>query len=113
MSAESVAAFVQFACGVLVFAIGAATAWVSTNAIKRVSGMVIVIAGALTALSALGAGPDILLAAIAAGLAYLAIGAAIAVRLQEAYDGVETPEIDAADTREDARADADASETGP
>jgi hypothetical protein len=111
MSAAIAAAMAQFACGVFVFAIGAAAAWVSSNAVKRVSGVIIVIAGALIALSALGAGPDILLAAIAAGLAYLAIGAAIAVRLQEAYDGVEIPDIDAADAREDARADA-AGETG-
>ena len=77
--------------------IGAATAWRSANATKRLAGLLIASLGALLALAALRAPEAALIAGVAATFAQLLIGAALLVRLQEAYGGVEAADIDAAD----------------
>lgn len=85
------------ALGVAIVLIGAVTAWTSVNAVKRLGGLVIAQLGAVLTLAALGAPHGLLLAAITIGVAVLVIGAALIVRLQEAYSGVELAEIDLAD----------------
>jgi hypothetical protein len=74
---------------------GAATALIGQNAIKRLVGLTLAGLGALVAL-ALWA-PQAVMAGAAILFAQVAIGAALAVRLQEAYGAIETREIDAAD----------------
>ena len=86
-----------FAAAVVLLLIGAATAWRSAHAAKRLAGLLIAEIGALLALAALHAPEAALIAGVAAAFAQLALGASILVRLQEAYGGVESPDIDAAD----------------
>lgn len=85
-----------FLVGVALLIVGAGCAWLSANAVKRVIGVVLALFGALLTLGALGAG-DAGVAGLAAGFAYLALGAALVVRLQEDYGGVEIPAHDSAD----------------
>lgn len=99
LSFESVLA--AFACALMI--IGAASALMLTNAIKRLAGLVIAGFGALAALAALGAPGGALVAGVAVLFAQTAMGAAILVRLQESYGSVAATEIDAADTEDDAR----------
>lgn len=83
--------------------IGAATALLFPNVIKRVAGLVIAGLGVAGALALLGAPEGALIVGVAVIFAYAAIGAAIAVRLQEAYGSVETPDIDTADAENEAQ----------
>lgn len=83
--------------------IGAATALLFSNVIKRVAGLLIAGFGALGALAVLGAPDGALVVGVAILFAYTATGAAIVVRLQEAYGSVETLEIDAADAEREAQ----------
>lgn len=77
--------------------LGAAVAWAAPNATKRVAGILVAHFGAVLALGAVGAPLSIMSAGVAIALAQCAIGAAIVVRLQEAYGAVEGRDIDAAD----------------
>ncbi|WP_395645350.1 hypothetical protein [Terricaulis sp.] len=81
---------------------GAVTAWTSTNVAKRVAGISVALTAALIALAVLGAPAALLVAAAGVAFAHLVVGAALLVRLQESYGGVETPEFDAADAQSDA-----------
>ncbi|MGE3142346.1 MAG: hypothetical protein AB7L65_03415 [Hyphomonadaceae bacterium] len=80
-------------------AIAAATAWASANVIKRLAALFLAQIGAGLAALALGGPAQIALAALAAALASLTIGAAIAVRMQEAYRSIDSDDIDEADHR--------------
>ncbi|MGE0663366.1 MAG: NADH-quinone oxidoreductase subunit K [Hyphomonadaceae bacterium] len=80
---------------------GAASALMSSNAIKRLAGVTVSGFGVLVAL-ALWA-PQVLMAAVAIMFAQLAVGAAIIVRLQETYGSVEVREIDALDAAAEPR----------
>lgn len=82
---------------------GAATAWTSPNVVKRLAGVMIALLGAIMGLAALGAPNGVLVGGVAAAFGYVAVGAALSVRLQEAYGAVETPEIDAADEEDEPR----------
>jgi len=82
---------------------GAVAAWTSPNAIKRLASVLIASFGAMMGLAALAAPTGVLVAGVAVAFAYLAIGAALIVRLQEGYSAVETPEIDAADEADEPR----------
>jgi hypothetical protein len=86
--------------------IGATGAIVAPNIIKRSAGLLISGFGALAGLAALGAPSGAMLAGVAVLFAQTALGAAIAVRLQEGYGSVEAPEVDAADGEDDARGQA-------
>ncbi len=77
--------------------LGAAVAWAAANATKRVAAIVVAHVGAVLALGALGAPPALLIAGVAIALAQCVFGAAIVVRLQEAYGAIEAGEIDGAD----------------
>lgn len=81
---------------------GAVAAWVSANALKRIAGGVISFAGALLAGAALGAPVELLIAGLAAAFAFVALGVAVAVRLQEGYGAIEAPELDQADAQDEA-----------
>lgn len=83
--------------------LGAAAALILPNAIKRVAGLTLAGFGAVGALAVLGAPEGAVLAGVAVTFAYTAIGAAIAVRLQESYGSLEAGEIDAADAGDDAQ----------
>ncbi|HEX8901257.1 MAG TPA: hypothetical protein VF769_08520 [Vitreimonas sp.] len=85
------------AVAVALLMLGAVTAWTSANVIKRVVGVVLACLGALGGLAALGAPHAVLVLGAGAALAQLAMGVALAVRLQEAYGGVEAAEFDQAD----------------
>jgi hypothetical protein len=80
---------------------GSFAAWASANAAKRLAAIAVALIGALLAAAALNAPAALLVTGAAAGFAYLAVGAAVVVRLQESYGGIETPQIDAEDARED------------
>jgi hypothetical protein len=82
---------------VVLLAIGATAAWASNNATKRLAALLVAQIGALIAWAALGAPLVGLVAGIAMAFAQLAVGAAVLVRLQEAYGTVEVADLDAAD----------------
>lgn len=83
-----------FAGAAALLLIGAATASASSNVVKRILGLAVAGLGALLALAALGAPPAALLSGVVVLLATLALGAALTVRLQEAYGGVEAHAFD-------------------
>lgn len=80
---------------------GSVTAWAATNTAKRVVGVLIVLAAALVAMAAIGAPTSAFVIAVVLAFGYCALGAAILVRLQEAYGTIEAREIDAADDRDE------------
>lgn len=95
--------FALFAAALALVAIGATTAWTSSNLIKRVVGLMLAQFGAALAALALGAAQGLAFAAIAAALGGALLGAAFWVRAQEAYRSVEGDEIDAADRQSEER----------
>ncbi len=97
MSGASASMLAPFAAGVLILLVGAVSASTSPNALHRVAGVLAAICGSLLSLAALGMGQDVLLAGAAVALAQVIVGVALAVRLQEAYGGIEVDDIDAAD----------------
>lgn len=78
---------------------GAALAWTSSLALKRVLGLMIMFLGALLVLGALGAPAGALVLAVVLALATAVLGFALSVRIQEAYGASALDEV--------ARADAD------
>jgi hypothetical protein len=101
MSADLFVARALVAVAVMLTMCGVFAAWVSANVIKRVAALTVALLGALLGAAALGAPVALLIAGAAAGFAQLAVGAAIAVRLQESYGTAETPDINAADASDD------------
>lgn len=97
MSADLLAERLELTVAVALLILGAITAWTSANVVKRLVGLVLAQLGALISLAALHAPDGALLAAIALAAAQLIVGAALVVRLQEAYGGLEVPDFDAAD----------------
>jgi hypothetical protein len=77
--------------------LGALVAWLAANGVKKLAGVLIASFGALAALAALAAPREALAAGAVVLVAEAILGAVLLVRLQEAYGGVETPAIDAAD----------------
>lgn len=91
------------ASAVALLVVGATGALVLGNVIKRLVALLIAGFGALAALAALGAPNGALLAGVVVLFAQTALGAAIAVRLQEEYGTIEAPDVDAADRDDDAQ----------
>lgn len=77
--------------------IGVGMAWTSANTAKRLAGLLIAALAAVLGLAALGAPQSAMIAGLALAFAHLLAGAALIVRLQEAYGGVEAADFDAAD----------------
>jgi len=89
------AALALVLCGVFV-------GWTAGNAAKRTAAHALAVLGAVMAGAAIGAPIELLVAAVAIGLGYLLVGAALVVRLQEEYASVEVADIDKADASDDA-----------
>lgn len=89
------------AAAVALLMIGAVGAWTAANGVKRIVGIVIALTGAVLGCAGLMAPQGAAVAGVAVGFAYVIVAVAVLVRLQEAYGGVETPEID----REEAEAE--------
>jgi hypothetical protein len=86
--------------GAMVLA-GVTTALSAASVTKRLIGLCVALIAALLAAAAAGAPTGLIVGGVALVLAYGAIGAALLVRLQEAYATSETSEVDAADTEAD------------
>lgn len=87
----------QLVAAIALLLIGVATAWASANTAKRLAGLLIAQIGAMLGLAVLGAPQGAIIAGVALAFALMLVGAALIVRLQEAYGGVEAAEFDAAD----------------
>ncbi|HYD89160.1 MAG TPA: hypothetical protein VEA80_16905 [Vitreimonas sp.] len=101
MAADVLILRIAFGLSLALLIGGAAAAWVSDNALKRIAGGVVAALGALSALAALGAPAALSIAGAAVLFAHVAFGAALAVRLQESYGAVEAPELDRADSADE------------
>lgn len=97
MGPEQLAEALTLAVAAALMMAGAAVAWTPGAAAKRVGGVLIALIAAMAALAAIGAPSNAFLTAVAIAFGYCALGAALTVRLQEAYASTETREIDAAD----------------
>lgn len=100
---NALAFVLTLALSVALLAGGAVAAFASANALKKVAGTLIALAGAATALAALQAPSLAVIAAVAIAFAYAVVGVAVVVRVQEAYGDIESDEIDAADRRDEPR----------
>ncbi|MES1156200.1 MAG: hypothetical protein ABUL73_00350 [Alphaproteobacteria bacterium] len=89
-----------FAAVVALLTIGAIVAWTAANMVKRLAGVIVAELAALVGAAVLGVGNEAI-AGAALVLASTMIGAAIIVRLQESYGGVEAVEIDRADAADE------------
>lgn len=95
--ADPIVARLLLALAVAMLMLGVVTAWASGNVIKRLIGVAVAMLGAIVALGALAAPQSFVIVAAAAVFAQLVLGAALIVRLQEDYGGVEAIEHDIAD----------------
>lgn len=91
------------ALAVALVAAGALTAAASSNAMKKILGVLISLVGAVFALALLAAPDAAVLAALAIAFAYVVVGVAVTVRLQEGYASIEALDLDAADAQEEPR----------
>lgn len=91
----------NLAIAVLLLSLAAATC-LSTNAIsRRVLALFVAMIGALLPAAGLHADGGLLIAGVAVAVAYSAVGVALLVRAQEAYQSVEANELDAADLEDE------------
>lgn len=97
MAPSVIAGAAAFAIAVALALIAAIAAYASANATKRLAAVLVALIAALLAAAALGAPQTMLIAGGAIAFGYCAVGAALVVRLQEAYGGVEVGDFDAAD----------------
>jgi hypothetical protein len=95
------AVILGLALAVALIAGGSVAAFARANALKRLAGVLIALAGAALALAILQTPGPAVLAVIAIALAYVTLGNAVAVRLQEAYGAIESDEIDSADQQDE------------
>jgi hypothetical protein len=103
MTPDLVILRLALAAGVTLLTIGAVTAWASVNVAKRIGGLLIAQIAALLGLAVLGAPNAALMAGLAVAFVMLVLGCALLVRLQEAYGGVELPDLDQADEQSEPR----------
>jgi hypothetical protein len=87
----------SLATAVLLMSLAAATCLSANNLGRRLLALFIAMVGAMLAASVLHADGGALIAGIAATAAYAAMGFSLLVRLQEAYQSIETDEVDAND----------------
>lgn len=77
--------------------LGVSAALAASNALTRLAGVGIALLGAVCAMAALGAPQAAQIVAAAAALAYMLVGAAIVVLVQESYGSIESTALDSAD----------------
>lgn len=82
---------------------GAVTAFTSSNLLKKTIALAVSLIAAALALAVLGVPGVAVLSATAIALAYVVVGVAITVRVQEAYGSAEIANIDAADEQDEPR----------
>jgi hypothetical protein len=87
----------NLAAAVALLSLAAATCLSTNNMSRRSIALFVAMLGGLLAASALHADAGLLIAGVAVMAGYAAIGAALLVRSQEAYQSVEADELDAAD----------------
>lgn len=87
----------HLAVAIALLLVGVVTAWTSTNIAKRMAGVGVATMAALLALAVLRAPTGLVIAGAGLLFAQILVGAGLLVRLQEAYGGLETPEVDVAD----------------
>ncbi len=97
------ALMVGLALAIALVAGGAAAACASGNALKKLAAVLTALVGAGLALALLGAPSAALLAGVVIAFGYCVVGAAVAVRLHEAYGSIETSDLDAADEQDEPR----------
>ncbi|HYD73749.1 MAG TPA: hypothetical protein VEF55_11470 [Candidatus Binatia bacterium] len=100
---SSPALLVGLALAIALVVAGAVASFASGNALKKVTAVLIALAGAAFAAAMVGAPSNLLIGAAAIAFAYCGVGVAVVVRLQEAYGTTETHEIDAADEQDEPR----------
>lgn len=81
--------------------LGASAALAAQSVIARLVGVVVASLGGACALAFVGAPPAAQAVAAASGLAYLLVGAAILLRIQESYPSLEGAALDTADAAEE------------
>jgi uncharacterized membrane protein AbrB (regulator of aidB expression) len=94
---------VGLALAIALVTAGAVTAFVSSNALKKVAAVLTALVGATLAAALLGAQSSLLIAVAAIAFAYCVVGIAVVVRLQEAYGSIESSDLDAADEQDEPR----------
>ena len=99
MAPDTLVERLELAAAAVVLIVGVTTALASANAVKRVCGLTLVMLAVLLALAALRVPQAALMAGLAVVFAQMLIGAAVLVRLQEAYGVIEVAEFDAADAK--------------
>jgi NADH:ubiquinone oxidoreductase subunit K len=82
---------------VILLSLAAATCLSTNNLNKRVIALFVAMVGAVLAASILHADNGALIAGVAVAASYAALGFALLVRLQEAYQSIETDDVDGAD----------------
>lgn len=91
------------AVGLALTLFGVSSAFIANNVWKRLGGVLAALMGAAIGSAGLGAEAEAPIAIAAIAFAYCALGAALSVRIQEAYSGVEAPALDRADADEELR----------
>lgn len=86
-----------FAIALAFVLLGVIVTLAASNALTRLAGVAIALLGGVCALAALGAPQAAQIVAAATALAYLFVGAAIVVLVQESYGSIETAALDSAD----------------
>ncbi|MFZ2029336.1 MAG: hypothetical protein WAU68_03425 [Vitreimonas sp.] len=87
----------NLAIAVLLLSGAAATCLSTNNLSRRLIALFVAMIGAILAAASLHADGGVLIAGVAVAAGYSAVGVALLVRTQEAYQSVEADELDAAD----------------
>lgn len=87
----------NLAAAVVLLSLAAATCLRTNNMSRRLVALFVAMVGGLLAASALHADGGVLIAAVGVIAAHSALGVALLVRSQDAYQSIEADELDAAD----------------
>lgn len=87
----------NLAAAIVLLTLAAASCLSTNNMSRRLIALFVAMVGAILAASGLHAGGGVLIVAVGVTAAYSAIGVALLVRSQEAYQSIEVDELDAAD----------------
>ncbi len=99
MAPDTLVERLELAATAVLLIVGVVITLASANAVKRVCGLTLVVLAVLVALAAVHAPQAAIMAGVAVAFAQMLIGAAVLVRLQEAYGVIEVAEFDAADAK--------------